>query len=275
VVQIIKATGEKEPFDEQKLRASIKRAGIPIELQNDVVVSIKTSLYEDIPTSEIYRHILDFLGKSHHPFTKAKYGLKQAIMDLGPTGYPFEDFVSEILKTQGYQTTVRAQLAGACIHHEIDLILEKDGVRGIVEAKFHNSVGTKTKIHVALYTKARFDDLKEKNNLSYAWIITNTKVTADVIDYAHCVGLKVMSWSSPEEKSLRDVIETSGLSPITMLSHLSFSQKQLLLTNHIVLCKDIIENPSLLELLHLDPTKNENVLKEAQFLIQSRSNHLT
>ena len=28
--------------------------------------------------------------------------LKQAIMDLGPTGYPFEDYVSEILKAKGY-----------------------------------------------------------------------------------------------------------------------------------------------------------------------------
>jgi len=31
-------------------------------------------------------------------------------MDLGPTGYPFEDFVSEILKAKGYTTQVRSVL---------------------------------------------------------------------------------------------------------------------------------------------------------------------
>ena len=46
-------------------------------------------------------------------------------MDLGPTGYPFEDYVAEILKTEGYQTQVRQVLEGNCVSHEIDVIAQK------------------------------------------------------------------------------------------------------------------------------------------------------
>src|SRR3989344_7750147 len=99
MVNIIKASGQSEVFSEEKLRLSIQRAGIPKELENNVINHIQKILYENIPTSEIYQHLLEFLGKSSLPFSKSKYGLKQAIMDLGPTGYPFEDFMAEVFKT--------------------------------------------------------------------------------------------------------------------------------------------------------------------------------
>lgn len=269
-MQVTKATGDKEPFDEQKLKVSINRAGIPKDIQELVVDDVKKHLYEGVPTSEIYNRILQFLGNSKEPFAKTKYGLKQAIMDLGPTGYPFEDFVAKLLNTQGWETEVRVQMEGICVTHEVDLLVQQGGKRSMVEAKFHNRAGTKTKIHVALYTKARFEDLVAKYNLSQAWIITNTKVTLDVIEYARCTGMRVISWSYPQGESLRDIIESSGLSPITMLSSLSMAQKQTLLAQHMVLCKDMIANPPILDILHLDPDKKKRVLSEASFITQSR-----
>src|ERR1035437_1756824 len=125
MVNVIKATGEKEPFSEDKVKISIQRAGIPKELQAQVVLHVKSKLYENIPTSEIYHHITEFLGKSA-PYGKAKYSLKQAIMDLGPTGYPFEDYISEILKQDGYTTKTRSLLSGKCVIHEIDVIAKKE-----------------------------------------------------------------------------------------------------------------------------------------------------
>jgi Holliday junction resolvase-like predicted endonuclease len=190
-------------------------------------------------------------------------------MLLGPTGYPFEDFVGKILESVGYKTVVRQLLRGKCVTHEVDVIAERNGKRAMIEAKFHNNPGIRSDLHVALYTHARFLDLKEKYDLNEAWIVTNTKTTTDAIAYAECMGMKTVSWSYPAEGSLRDLIEQSDLRPITMLTSLSSSQKIKLLENHIVLCKDIDANPSYLDLLHLPPEERKRALSEVAFICQN------
>ena len=70
----------------------------------------------------------------------------------------------------------------------------------MIEAKFHNALGTRSDVHVSLYTKARFDDVSEKYNFDQAWLVTNTKVTKDALDYALCVDMKVISWNYPEKE---------------------------------------------------------------------------
>lgn len=266
MLNVLKATGQIEPFNEEKLRLSIQRAGIPIDLRDSVLIHVKSKLYDQISTSEIYKHVVEFLGSSSHPFSRAKYSLKQAIMDLGPTGYPFEDYASEILKMEGYETQIRQILTGKCISHEIDLIIMKNNIRSMVECKFHNMPGTKSQVHVSLYTKARFDDIKEKHNLSDVWLVTNTKVTPDALSFALCSNMKVISWDYPEKGSLRDIIEKHKLHPITALANLSQNQKQLLAGNHVVLTKDVCKNPTALDILGLPEDKKNSILSECQFV---------
>lgn len=263
---VLKAGGLIEPFSEEKLRFSINRVGVPNDLQSQAVSHIKNKLYDNIPTSEIYKYIMGFLQNSTYPLSHTKYSLKQAIMDLGPTGYPFEDYISEILKMEGYVISVRQILKGKCITHEIDVVAEKNKTRSMVECKFHNSPGTRSQIHVSLYTKARFDDIKKQNNLSEAWLVTNTKVTSDALSYALCSNMKVISWDYPEKESFRDLIEKHKLYPITTLTGLSQSQKQLLAENHVVLAKDVCVNPSSLDVLGLPNDKKSSILSECQFL---------
>lgn len=265
MINVLKSTGNIEPYSEEKVLKSIKRAGIPKDLESLILNHVKSKLYNNIPTSEIYHHISEFLGTSSLPYSKAKYGLKQGIMELGPTGYPFEDFVSEVLKTQGYQTQVRQILKGRCVSHEIDIVAEKSGKKSMIECKFHNAMGIHTQVHVSLYTKARFDDLKNIHNLSDGWLVTNTKITPDALSYALCESLKVISWNYPEGEGLRDLIEKSKLHPITVLSTLSQNQKQNLLNNHIILCKNISDN---INLLGLPEDKKQSVLKEAKFVCE-------
>lgn len=265
LINVIKATGEKEPFSEDKLKISIQRAGVPKELQSQAIAHVKEKLYENIPTSEVYHHITEFLGKSSTP-SSARYSLKQAIMDLGPTGYPFEDFVAEILKKEGYATQLRSILSGKCVSHEIDVIAQRENKRVMIEAKFHNASGTRTDVHVALYTKARFDDIKDKYGLAESWIITNTKVTSDALAYALCENVKIISWSYPENESLRDLVEKHKLHPITVLATLSQNQKQQLMENHTVLCKEISDNPTLLDLLGIAQDKKKEVLAEIKLI---------
>lgn len=266
MINVLKATEKKEEFNEEKLRSSIQRAGVPEELIENVVIHIKSKLYDGIPTYEIYKHVNEFLSNSPNPYSRAKYSLKQAIMDLGPTGYPFEDYVSEILKTEGYATQVRQTLMGKCISHEIDIVAEKDNKRSMIECKFHNTPGIHSQVHVSLYTKARFDDIKEKNNLSEAWLVTNTKITPDALNYAICSGVKVLSWDYPEKGSFRDLIEKYKLHPTTMLTSITQNQKQILAENHTVLAKDVCRNPASLDILGLRNDKKESILSECEYV---------
>jgi Holliday junction resolvase-like predicted endonuclease len=267
MVNIIKATGEKEPFSEEKLRFSIQRAGIPLNLQDKVLSHVKSKLYENIPSQEVYKHINEFLLHEPHP-NAVKYKLKHALMELGPTGYPFEDYVSEILKSKGYSTQTRSILMGKCVSHEIDVIAEKKGIEKlIVEAKYHNAPGIHTDIHVSLYTKARFDDLKEKYQLDRAWLFTNTKITPDALSFALCVNMGVVSWSYPQNESLRGLAQKERLYPITLLSSLSEPQKQILLDNHIVLVKQVLNNNDYLDLLEVQTEKKEQIIKESKTFV--------
>lgn len=265
MIHVTKATGLKEHFSEEKVKYSIHRAGIPDEMQNRVLEHVKSKLYEGIPTSEIFHHIIEFLGR-HHPIAKAKYSLKQAIMDLGPTGYPFEDYFSFVLQHEGYTTQVRQILQGSCISHEIDIVAEKEGKKIMVEAKFHNGSGTRTDAHDALYTKARFDDIKVKHKFNEAWLVTNTKATIDAINYGSCVGMQVISWSEPSGQSFRDLIEKSKLYPITTLTTLSQNTKQQLLDQHIVSCKALLKQPEVLSQFGLSENEKKEITTEAQLI---------
>lgn len=264
--QVIKADKRREPFSENKVIESIRRAGIHESIQLKVLQHIKGKLYDGIPTREIYHHITEFLGESAEPYSKSRYSLKESIMLLGPTGYPFEDFVAKLLESEGYTTKVRQILTGECITHEIDVVASKDGKTAMIEAKFHNNPGTPSQIHVALYTQARFEDVRTRNKFDEAWLVTNTKTTTDVNTYAQCKRIKIMSWSYPEGDSLRDLIERSRLHPITLLTTLNQSQKRVLLENHTVMCKEINLNHQLLDVLNLPKEARSNVLTEVEFI---------
>lgn len=262
MLTVIKATGEKEAFNEQKVINSIRRARIPESLHHEVLQHVRSKLYEGISTEEIYRHILEYLDQSSHPGIRSRYSLKESIMMLGPTGYPFEDFVSRILEVHGYTTQVRQILRGKCVSHEVDVIAKKDGKSSMIEIKFHNSTGTRSEVQVALYTYARFQDVQTNYDFSDVWLVTNTKATIDAITYGQCMGMKVISWSYPEQGSLRDLIESARLHPITIIHSLSQSHKASLLQNHVVLCKDILRDKSVLEMINLSAEEREKVISE-------------
>ncbi len=272
MIHVIKADRRYEPFSEHKVMDSIRRARVPQSLQGEVLSHVKRKLYDGISTAEIYQHIMEFLNHAPSPYIKARYTLKEAIMMLGPSGYPFEDFVAKLLESEGYNTQVRQILSGRCVTHEIDIVAEKDGKTAAIEAKFHNSPGTRSEIQVALYTHARFEDVKVRNPMHEAWIVTNTKTTVDANTYAQCTGMKVISWDYPAGNSLREMIERSGLHPITMVTSLSQSQKTTLLENHIVLCKDVLDHPDLLDMLYLSKIDRDRIMNEVRGLCSPENN---
>lgn len=264
-MHVIKSNGTQEEFSEKKVAASIDRAGVPENLQKQVLAHIKDKMFEGMTTSEIHNHIREFLRTSSVPQTIVKYDLKRAIMELGPTGYPFEDYVAKLLEHKGFTAKTRTVVRGKCVSHEIDVIAEKDGKTTMVEAKFHNTTGVRTDVHVALYTQARFQDASAQNHFDSVCLITNTQITSDAVAYGECMGMRIVSWNYPEKDSLREWIESMALYPITALTALSNSQKAQLMQNGIVLCQDLCKNHTALSRLELSEKQKEEILAEANF----------
>ncbi|MBX4181510.1 YraN family protein, partial [Candidatus Parcubacteria bacterium] len=192
----------------------------------------------------------------------------------GPSGFPFEDFVAEILKAQGYESLTRQVVLGGCVPHEVDVVAYNEKKLIMVEAKFHNELGIKSDLKVVLYVKARFDDLKE-NVYNYGgkdrpvtdnWLITNTKFSSTAIHYAECKNMTLIGWNYPEKGNLQDMIEEERLHPITCLTALSEDNKKTLLTNGVVLCSNIASNPDILKKVLGGGVDVEEVINEIKEL---------
>lgn len=219
-IYVIKADGTRELFDKAKLEHSLKKAGASSKAAEDIIKHIDIHAGEDITTHEIYKHAFDLLHKEDRPIA-FKYSLKRAIMDLGPSGFPFEDFVAEIFKQKGYQAITGQIVKGFCVEHEIDVVAWNKEKLIMVEAKFHNELGVKSDLKVALYVKARFEDLSKvefdydgKRKLDEGWLVTNTKFSSTAIEYGSCQGgLRMIGWNYPPKGNLHDMIIEAKLHP--------------------------------------------------------------
>jgi hypothetical protein len=269
---IRKASGEVEPFSQEKLVHSLREgAGASPELAQTVAEDLRTRVYEGIPTHALYRLAFSLLRKEERRMA-ARYSLKRAIMGLGPSGFPFEKLVGALLEARGYQTRIGVTLAGACVSHEVDVVAEKDGHRILVECKFHNQPGVKSDVKVALYVQARaLDLLGPLPRRDEFWLVTNTKFTSDAFRYAECVGLKPISWDLPAEGNLRQWIERAGIHPITCLTTLKNPHKKALLKRNIVLCRELADNLPLLAEIGIKNSQVRWILEETRSLMEKRN----
>lgn len=198
-IKVTKASGETEDFNEEKVIRSLRYAQVPTDVAKEALECVKEKLTDKISTHLIYAYLHEFLRHRSYLNYSFNYDLKRAIMRLGPTGYPFEKFIAKVLSVKGYQTQVGVVLNGKCVSHEIDIEATYQNEHYFVECKFHHQSGIKTDIQVALYTQARFEDIKSSPELvshhedHQSWLITNTAVTKDVVDYAKCVAMRVLS----------------------------------------------------------------------------------
>jgi Holliday junction resolvase-like predicted endonuclease len=238
---VIKIDGTKEVYDEEKIRQSASRVGVPKELQEEMLQSIRDRLFDGIHTNEIFAMIKEYLRSSDTPYLALKYNLKDALSQLGPSGYPFEKYVALLLSDIGYHTQTNQILMGRCVPHEVDVLASKDEITYFIEAKFHKNVSQRTDVRVTLYIKSRFEDLKKNWRLGECrpWIVTNTRFSTDAIKYGECQNIKLTSWGYPKGEGIMDLIEHTGLHPITILEDLSSSDKLRLLQSGVVSCRQL------------------------------------
>lgn len=271
-IRIVKADGTSERFSEAKLRTSLRRSGATQDEIETIVAQVGRELYDGITTEEIYRRAFAHLRDNELP-SAARYSLRRALFTLGPTGFPFEDYLARLFATQGYKTRTRLTLRGSCAEHEIDVAAYKPDHTFIAEAKFHARPGLKSDLQVVMYSYARKLDLTSQKvckddicGVADFMVVTNTKFSSAAIKYGTCVGLKLLGWEYPRKGNLHDLIEKAQLYPVTVLQSLSGHHKQELLRRNIIVCQDIIQKPHILRHLHLSPRKLEAVLSEARQL---------
>ena len=272
-VWIVKASGEKEVFSVEKLRHSLEKSRASSQIIEEVINRVVGELKDGTKTLAIYRRAFSYLRRKQ-PLAAGRYNIKKAMLELGPTGYPFEKIIAEILRVQGFSIEVGKILQGLCVSHEIDVIAKNKKRFIMVEGKFHNKAGYKTDVKVALYIKARFDDVVSKliqqpvedGRLKEAWLVTNTKLTSDAIKYATCSGIKTIGWNHPPEGSLQQLIERSGLQPLTCLNSLTGYQKKQLIARGFVLCRELMKDKSILASIGLNETGIARVMQETEEL---------
>jgi Restriction endonuclease/AF1548-like, C-terminal len=277
-IKIIKENGEKSLFQKEKLIESFEKVGASEALIQKLIIEIEASLYNGITTKEIYIKAFKRL-KKHSRIIASKYKLKRAIMELGPTGFPFEKFIGELLSHQGYSVNVGVIVQGHCVQHEVDVVAEKDNKHFMIECKFHNSINIKCNVKVPLYIQSRFLDVQKKwvkqeghqHKFHQGWVVTNTRFTKDAIQYGNCAGLKLICWDYPKNGNLKEMISLSGLYPITCLNILKKPEKQLLLDKSIVLCKHLCENSTVLYEIGISQNRIKNILEDAHQLCKSQN----
>ncbi len=269
-ILITKADGVMEPFDVAKLESSLLRSGATTDQADQVVRKIIHKIKPGDSTSHIYREAFNILKKLETGIA-ARYSLRRSLAGLGPSGFPFEIFISKLFQSMGFKTKVGLHLPGKCIDHEVDLIAWNSDSFIMGEVKFHNNFELKNDSKTIMYVHSRYEDLKrsrfgklQDSNLDpQGWLITNTKFTETTIAYANCYNLKLLGWNYPyNDYNLQNLIESKGLEPVTILTTLSVEQKKLLLDKKIVMCNDLNNNHQILTEIGLGRKQIKQVIIE-------------
>lgn len=216
---VVKADGTRQAFETNKLNNSLIKAGASGEVREKIVHHISGEIKDGMSTNDIYRHAFELLHKFEQPIA-TRYSLKRAVAKLGPTGFPFEHFISDIFQKKGFETMTDQIVKGHCTSHEMDVVAWNPERLIMAEAKFHHEFGMKSDVKVALYIKARFDDLRgmkfvygKERELDEGLLITNTNFTEKAIEYSECAGVRLIGWNYPTKGNLHDMIIESGVYP--------------------------------------------------------------
>jgi len=243
MVYVIKANGEKAPFEKERIVKTCKRSGVPNDIARSIADEVASKVYEGMQTSEILDMVLERLKKyeAHHYH---KYQLKEAIAALEPNFNEFEKYTEHLLRALGYKTKWNLIIKGECVEHQIDVLAEKDGVAYMVECKHHINPHRWCGLGTMLQTWAAFDDIyqgKNERNLQAVWLVTNTKFSAHAVRYGTAKKMIMTGWNYPAKQSLRDMIEKGSLYPITVL-HTEKEGREEFSNAGILLLQELVDN---------------------------------
>lgn len=271
---IVKADGSIEPFDPARLVFSLERAGASARAAERIAETITNSLVPGSTSKEIYGRAFALLRKEGRPVA-ARYAMRRALLELGPSGHPFEDFVSRLLQAEGWHVETRKMIQGKCVVHETDFYASHPGKGEYLaaELKYHNDPAYKTDLKIALYVKSRFDDIfacdpqVQSCPIDRGLLVTNTKFTSEAIKYAECAGVELLGWSYPQDASLFARMAKAKIYPVTALTSLTRAEKRLLINERTISVDEIVSNRDRLNPLHLPSERVGVLMAEADGLL--------
>lgn len=231
---------QKELFNISKFKKSLQRSGLDESMCEDLLKQVdpEKSYYQS--TASLFRRTHDAIYKKSKKLA-AHYNIKRSILELGPTGYPFEILGAEIFKTKGFKTKVSVIKKGVFVSHEIDVVAKRPDLTIFCECKFHRNSNHKNDIKLPLYVYARYLDLKNTKKykkVQYA-IMTNTDFSEDAIKYSEGVGLMLFSLDYPDKNTFIDLMKQYKVYPVTILKTLKKKEAALLLEKKIVVIKHL------------------------------------
>lgn len=233
-------------------------------------------MHDGITTRELYELAFDSLKKQRNTYA-ARYSLKKALRDLGPEGFYFEQWIGKLFTDDGYRTVTGQVIQGHAVTHEIDVIAAKADSLLAIECKFRNDPDAKISVTTPMYFMSRVKDIKDKDFVFFnenrqftdGWLVTNAHLTSDSKDFGRYYHLNLLSWDYPEKTSIKERVDNKGLYPITCLTTLSDLDKGQLLRRGCILVKDLVNGPDFLQQIELKNEKKEEVLREAQELVNT------
>ena len=270
-IDILKSSGAYEHFSPQKLHNSLRLTGLSRDRANVIVEDVVKKIAPGDSTKDIFRHAYRLVRKES-PIAAVHYSLKKALQGLGPTGYVFENYTAKFFQETGYKTKLDVTLRGRYVTHEIDVVASNGQEKFFVECKFHNNAGHKNDVKVALYVKARWDDLHEGpdgRDLSGYYLVTNTAFTQDAISYAEGTGLHLLGVNAPRDHSFIEQIRAYKLYPITSLARLKKHVREQLIDRDIILCRELLVNRALLLKFGMDDAQIDLLYQDINNLLAS------
>ena len=271
---IVKADGTDEVFDPERLSLSLERSGAGEFMAKRISKIITDTVAPGTSSKEIYTRAFALLRREARPIA-ARYALRRALLELGPSGHPFEDFISHLYRTEGWQVETRKIIKGKCVQHEVDFYASHKEQNEFLagELKYHNDPGYKTDLKIALYVKSRFDDIfacdeqLRSCQIDRGILVTNTKFTSEAIAYAECSGVELLGWGYPSNNNLFIRMSRAKVYPITTLTGLSRAEKNLLIEHGIIAVDEIMKDRRALDPLHLPSDRVGELFAEADGLL--------
>lgn len=272
-IKVKKSSGKMETFSESKLRNSLIRSKATYEEANSIIDQLQSDIVNGISTNKIYSLAFRLL-KKQNSHTASRYHLKNGMMELGPSGYPFEKFIAALFNAQGYNTETGLIIHGKCITHEVDVKCRKGNELMLMECKYKNQAGISVDVKVPLYIHSRFEDILQNgadlgNYKTFkGWIVTNSRFTDDAKSYGNCKNIHLLSWDYPAKSALKDLIDETGLYPVTCLTTILSEEKKSFLDENIILAKDLTFNRKALVKIGINEKRINEILDEVQKLCE-------
>ncbi len=269
--------GELVEFDPTKLESSLRNAGAEEKDIEAIVAMITPKCFDGISTKEVYKMAFDAL-KSLSNAVAARYSLKKALLDLGPAGFYFEQWIARVFQAIGYQTETGKHIKGHAVTHEADVIAHKDEKTYWMECKFRNASETKISVTTPMYVLTRIKDISgiehnlfnKKVQFTDGWLVTNAHFTTDSVALGEYYNLKMLSWSYPKDKGLRNLVDVNLLYPVTCLTTISETQEKYLMENGCLLVKELVDDQKFVSLLKLNHDNEKALLQEAHELLRMK-----